>query len=248
MKKTSITKKISIATIGLIAMLALLAAPMYAGKASAMEPMGKTATDSQRSGMTSAGEMSRQDVIQASTLMDRDVHDAQGNKIGSVADMMIGPDGNVRYIVLSQKDGFLGMGKKNLVPVPWSKVNARDIGDDQKALTLSLSKQQLENAPSFNNDEWKAFLRAEKQQEVRGFYGTEDARPGQEPRGYYETEGASPSGQDQMMKDKTGQDSNIKTRDQDKMMKDKPQDSTIKTPNYNEKRNETQRKGADGNF
>lgn len=206
MKKISIRKKISITTIGLIAMLMLLAAPMYAGKASAMEPGSEKAKASEKGKMTTAGEMTRHDAIQASSLMDREVQDAQGNKIGSVADMMIGPDGNVEYIVLSEGAGFLGLGEKDRMPVPWSKVKIGDIGKDQEALTLSLNKEELENAPAFNEEEWQAFLQGEKQQEVRGFYGTEDARP---------------SGQKHMMKEKTGHEPGKKTGESYEMKKEK---------------------------
>ncbi|MFO8112582.1 MAG: PRC-barrel domain-containing protein [Desulfosalsimonadaceae bacterium] len=189
-------KKISITLIGLIAMLMLLAAPVYAEKTSAMNQGGEKATSSEKGKMTSAGEMTRQDAIQASSLMDREVQDAQGNNIGSVTDMMIGPDGNVAYIVLSQGDGILGLGEKDFMPVPWSKVNTGDIGKDQEALTLSLSKQELENAPAFTEEEWQAFLRGEKQQEVRG---------------YYETQGARSSGQELKMKEKTGKEPGMNT-------------------------------------
>ncbi len=207
MKKISITKKLSITLIGLIAMLMLLAAPLYAGEASAMEHKGEKAKGSERDGMTSAGEMTRQDdAILASSLMDWDVQDAQGNKIGSVADLMIGPDGKIEYIVLSEGIGFLGFGETDLVPVPWSKVNTADISEDQDAVTLSLSKQELENAPAFNEEEWKAFLRGEKQQEVRGYYGTED-------------EDASPSGQEQMW-EQTGQEPGTETGESYEMKTD----------------------------
>lgn len=153
-------KKVSITTIGLIAMLMLMAAPIYAGDAYDMEQGGEKA-------------------ILASSLMDREVQGAQGEKIGTVSDIMIGSDGNVEYIVLSEGASFLGFGETDLVPVPWSKVNTGDIGEDQEIVTLSLSNQELENAPAFNEEEWQAFLGGEKQQEVRGYYGTEDedARP-----------------------------------------------------------------------
>ncbi len=210
-------KKISVTLIGLAAMLMLLAAPMVAGKASAMEHGGKKAKGSEKGGMTSAGEMTGHDAILASSLIDWDVQDAQGNKIGEVSDIMIGPDGNVEYIVLSQKDGFLGLGEKDLVPVPWSKVNTANIDKDQDAVTLSLSKQDLENAPSFNEAEWQAFLRGEKQQEVRGYFGTEDD--------------ARPSGQEQMMRDKTGQKSGMNTGD-----------------SYEKKNEETERKGGERKY
>ncbi len=182
MKNVSITKKISITTIGLIAMLMLLAAPMYAMEHGAEKAKGSTT----------------QDAILASSLMDRDVQDAQGEKIGSVSDIMIGSDGNVEYIVLSEGASFLGFGDTDLVPVPWSKVNTGNIGEDQDIVTLSLNKEELENAPAFNEEEWKAFLGGEKQQEVRGYYGTEDDRP---------------SGHDQMMEEKTGEPYEMETED-----------------------------------
>lgn len=185
-------KKISITMIGLIAMLMLLAAPMHAGTASAAEHEGEKTKGSEMGEKASAGEMTGNNAIQASSLMDREVQDAEGNKIGSVADMMIGPDGNVEYIVLSEGAGFLGLGDKDRMPLPWSKVETGDIGENQEALTVSLSKQELENAPAFNEEEWQAFLKGEKQQEVRGYYGTEDDRQ---------------SGHEKMMKEKSGQKS-----------------------------------------
>ncbi len=132
-------KKISTTTIGLFAMLMLLAAPMYGGNASAMEHGDEKAKGSEMGGMTSAGEMTGQDAIQASSLMDRKVNDAEGNAIGSVSDIMIGPDGDVEYIVLSKGAGFLGLGESDLLPVPWNKVDTGNIGEDQETVTLSLT-------------------------------------------------------------------------------------------------------------
>ena len=172
MKKISVTKQISTITIGLIAMLMLLVAPVYAGQDTDMEQGGAF-----------AGETTGQDAILASSLMDYDVQDAQGNKVGSVSDIMIDQDGKVEYIVLSEGASFLGFGDTDLVPVPWNKVDTGHIGEDQDAVILSLSKEELENAPVFNADEWQAFLKGERQQEVRGYYGTEDdddRQPGQE--------------------------------------------------------------------
>lgn len=100
------------------------------------------------------GEMQRTDtqvrVLSASSLMNEPVKDAQGNDIGKVKDYMLDLErGCIEYAVLSF-GGFLGMGDK-LFAIPF---NSMTLDTERKCFVLDTTKEQLENAPGFDEDNW----------------------------------------------------------------------------------------------
>ena len=105
--------------------------------------------------MQQSGEHLADDVIGAT------VRNAQNENIGSVADLVIGKDGQVKAAVLSV-GGFLGIGDKH-VAVPWTQVQVStgsraavsgsasgtaDTGRDP-AVMVNMTKDQLKQAPEF---------------------------------------------------------------------------------------------------
>lgn len=59
--------------------------------------------------------------VRASRLMDQDVYGSNANEIGEVQDVLVGPDGKIRAIVV-EAGGFLDIGDAAF-RIPWNEVN-----------------------------------------------------------------------------------------------------------------------------
>lgn len=86
----------------------------------------------------------------ANTLVGEDVYNAEDQKLGDIKEIMLEMGGGrVAYAVLSF-GGFLGVGDK-LFAVPWSMLK---LDTDKKCFRMSVTKEQLKNAPGFDKDDW----------------------------------------------------------------------------------------------
>ena len=82
--------------------------------------------------------------ICARKVIDTDVYDASGNKIGEVKDIVLDKlSNNVMFAVVGF-GGFLGVGEK-YHPIPWSEL---DFSKDRDGYTVNLTREQLATAPS----------------------------------------------------------------------------------------------------
>lgn len=91
-------------------------------------------------------------LCKASDLMGSDVHNTTDDELGEIKELVLDPHaGRVNYFVLTS-GGFLGLGNK-LFAIPWE---ALDFQTEEKKdkLVLSLTKERLERAPEFKEDEW----------------------------------------------------------------------------------------------
>jgi sporulation protein YlmC with PRC-barrel domain len=76
--------------------------------------------------------------------------------IGEVDDLVLDSDnGTIRYAAVSV-GGFLGIGDK-LVAVPWKAFECRKDEDGNSYLSLDTTKEKLEKAPGFDQDNWPDF-------------------------------------------------------------------------------------------
>jgi sporulation protein YlmC with PRC-barrel domain len=76
--------------------------------------------------------------------------------IGEVDDLVLDANnGNIRYAAVSV-GGFLGIGDK-LVAVPWKAFECKRDEDGNSYLSLDTTKEKLEKAPGFNQDNWPNF-------------------------------------------------------------------------------------------
>jgi len=80
------------------------------------------------------------------------VYGADGDKIGSIDNVMIEKrSGQVSYAVLSF-GGFLGMGTDHY-PLPWSMLR---YDEDKGGYVVNITREQLENAPRYaDEDSWE---------------------------------------------------------------------------------------------
>jgi sporulation protein YlmC with PRC-barrel domain len=80
-----------------------------------------------------------------------DVESPSNTKLGDIKDVGIDTNGRASYVVISV-GGALGVGSK-LIAAPWDALAfSREVGKDKKRITLSMSKERLEQAPQFNKD------------------------------------------------------------------------------------------------
>jgi sporulation protein YlmC with PRC-barrel domain len=113
-----------------------------------------------------AGTALATEMHKASDLIGKKIVSQQGQDLGEIKNLVISQDGQVEYIILS-RGGMLGMGAK-LVPVPW---RAADLQVQENKITAGITKQQLQNAPSFDNDHWSEISNPDYKQRVNGYFG-----------------------------------------------------------------------------
>ena len=84
----------------------------------------------------------RSDELRASKIIGSSVYDNNNEKIGSVQDIILGKGGKVDSVVVDVGT-FLGMGGKDVA------VQLDQIKTDHDRLTLSMTKDQLKQAPNY---------------------------------------------------------------------------------------------------
>lgn len=89
-------------------------------------------------------------ILSTSTLMSDNVVNPQGENLGDIKDFMIDTEnGRVVYAVLSF-GGLFGIGDK-LFAVP---MDALTVDTNKERFVTNIRKDQLEDAPGFNKDNW----------------------------------------------------------------------------------------------
>ncbi|MEW6440373.1 MAG: hypothetical protein AB1640_05490 [bacterium] len=133
----------------------------------------------------------------ASEVMQKDVKDTRGEKLGSVEDIALGQHGQ-GYVIISRADN-----SDQLVPVPFSAIQFQTESKEGaqhakvKHLVLNIDKNRFASAPAFNKDNWPDLARSDWSQRVRGYYGSsQEGQWGQmehqmEHQGQMEHEGSS---------------------------------------------------------
>lgn len=89
-------------------------------------------------------------ILSATTMIGDKIVSPDGEELGTLKELMIDLDeGRVNYAVLSF-GGFLGLGDK-LFAIPWE---ALTLNTEDHTFILNVDKEQLENAPGFDKDNW----------------------------------------------------------------------------------------------
>jgi sporulation protein YlmC with PRC-barrel domain len=105
--------------------------------------------------------------LSASTIIGDTVRNRLGEDLGHIKELMLDvEDGRIAYAVLSF-GGILGIGDK-LFAVPW---RALELRPEERTFYLDVDKEQLENAPGFDKDNWPMTLDREFMTEVHSYYG-----------------------------------------------------------------------------
>lgn len=106
-------------------------------------------------------------VMSAGTLAGDRVRNSAGEDLGKIEEIMLDvPTGRVAYAVLSF-GGFLGMGNK-LFAIPWQ---ALTLDEREHEFILNVDKNQLENAPGFDKDNWPDMADRTWGSQIYSYYG-----------------------------------------------------------------------------
>jgi hypothetical protein len=84
--------------------------------------------------------------VLASTYFSRGMHNRAGEKVGSISDLIVAPDGTIAAALVSV-GGFLGIGEKE-VAVPFSSIEVVRRDNDSR-LVIDATKEALNDAPSY---------------------------------------------------------------------------------------------------
>lgn len=104
----------------------------------------------------------------ASTLAGDEVVNREGEKLGTIDEIMLDvPMGRIAYAVLSS-GGFLGIGEK-LFAIPWA---ALTLDTENKCFILDVSKERMEQAPGFDKDHWPSLADQTWAMDVHKYYVT----------------------------------------------------------------------------
>jgi sporulation protein YlmC with PRC-barrel domain len=89
------------------------------------------------------------------------VENRDGERLGTVQDVIVGVDGHLKYAILSL-GGFLGIGDV-LIPIPFDALIA--VAEKGTAV-LDIDKQTLERALSFDSKTWPDFTASEWEEKI----------------------------------------------------------------------------------
>ncbi|MEH2267086.1 MAG: DUF2382 domain-containing protein [Nostoc sp.] len=87
-----------------------------------------------------------QDTFGGDDIKALDVYTEGGERIGSVADVLVDDDGRFRYLIIDTSLGFVS--KKILLPIGLSRINY----PERRVYVDGLSRQQVENLPDHKED------------------------------------------------------------------------------------------------
>lgn len=108
-------------------------------------------------------------ILSSSTITGQNVHNLEGKNIGDIKELMIDPSrAKVVYAVL-EFGGFMGIGSK-LFAIPLESLQFSEKDD---SITLDVNKEKLENAPSFDKDNWPMTADTKFVDSVYKHYGQE---------------------------------------------------------------------------
>jgi sporulation protein YlmC with PRC-barrel domain len=128
--------------------LAPNAKPVVAALRTKLDALAMTPGSLAQQRITAFVARAQSDSISVSTYFDRSVYNGAGEKIGTVSDLIVGPDAKIVAAVIGV-GGFLGIGEKE-VAVPFSsvQVNRRD---NEWHLVMNATKDSLEAAPKYED-------------------------------------------------------------------------------------------------
>ncbi len=111
-------------------------------------------------------------ILSSSTITGQNVYNLKDENIGEIKDLMINLNtAEIAYAVISF-GGFMGIGNK-LFAMP---LKAFQFSDKDDTIRLDIDKEKLENAPSFDKDNWPMTADDEFIDSVYSHYGYQDQR------------------------------------------------------------------------
>lgn len=143
--------------------------------------------------------------MRATKLTGAEVKDSQGQSVGRIEDVVVNPaSGRIEFAVISLSGGSTAASTTSpstttsttttsstagkLVPVPWmflrpsvagsASTTTSTTGIEQYAFTLNVDRSKLEQAPSFDRNNWPDISQGEWHQRIFSHYGRGGAATG----------------------------------------------------------------------
>jgi sporulation protein YlmC with PRC-barrel domain len=111
------------------------------------------------------GNLASREHFRLGELIGKTVRNRQGQTLGTVEDVIASETGRISYLLLSM-DGALGLTER-WAPVPWQAAGARVMRNQP---VLDVSKDRLENAPSFSKGSLPDFSQQRVQSRINSYY------------------------------------------------------------------------------
>lgn len=150
--------------------------PGYQSNPSQRTDMQRTDTqrsDTQRSGTQTRNESSSSELssnrIRSTKLVGANVQNNNGEKLGSIDDLVIDTqNGKVEYAALGV-GGVLGIGEK-LLAIPFEQLKISHDSSNNPYFVLNIPKDRLEKAPGFDKNKWPDFANPQWRNDVNNYY------------------------------------------------------------------------------
>lgn len=108
-------------------------------------------------------------------LVGKDIKNQQGEKLGTVKDFLMGPDGRISIAIVSH-GGYLGVESKE-VAVPFTSLNWNQ---DKDYFTMNATKDKLAGAPAFKGSE--SLNERDYAEQVYGYWQVPQQQPQGQPQ------------------------------------------------------------------
>lgn len=104
-----------------------------------------SSSSSQQPGMSQSGQS--QQFYHAKDLIGKSAKDTQGQKVGSIHDLIFNPQNGETFAAI-------GVGSGRYALVPWQAMSVTGTSGKEE-VTLNTSKDKLQSAPTVKSDEWQ---------------------------------------------------------------------------------------------
>lgn len=176
-------KRISLLLAILLMVFSFVAVQAFAAGTSKEHMQGK---DMESQTFEKSGAASSRTFFKGNDILGKEAVTANGENLGSVEDVAISQDGRIAYVILARGE-ILGVGGK-LIPVPWDMVSLRMSAEDRQEardesagerverrsedakLVINIAKQDLDQAPTLNSDEWNRLTDSNFDRQVHSYF------------------------------------------------------------------------------
>ena len=118
------------------------------------------------------------EIRKVSALLETDVLNRANETIAEIEDVVLSPQGEVLYAILSY-GGVAGVGAK-YTAIPWDLLDAQHV-NGKWAANLDMTEDALKQAPTFPKDDFRVLTNPQWVAQARQFFAGRGGRPGREP-------------------------------------------------------------------
>ncbi len=121
----------------------------------------------------SRADISRSSMV-ISDIQGETVKNFKGETLGTVDDVVIGPDARAQYLILARDEGILK--EERLYPIPWNMVQLNEKAD----VLIDLDSARLAKAPNFARDDFPDFDDSSVQNQYSNYFSGTPQQQGSE--------------------------------------------------------------------